>query len=258
MKMQKPLDILCAALWFFAGATTPLHATDITWTNGHGGDWTVAANWKPAQVPGPNDNATINLNVAVTNNADVTVTNFTLASGTLTVSGTMNWTGGTMSGTGATTVASGGTLAISGSNSKGWTQGRTLNNAGTITWSGGNISSGYGAILNNQAGALFDLQGDSSWTVYYVPVPVVNNAGTIQKSSGTGISTLQVVMNSSSNLDVQSGTLSLTGGGDSSGAFSVSSGATLNFASGTMTRSEERRVGKECLRLCRSRWSPYH
>ena len=21
---------------------------------------------------------------------------------------------------------------------------------------------------------------------------------------------------------------------------------------------EERRVGKECLRLCRSRWSPYH
>ena len=25
-----------------------------------------------------------------------------------------------------------------------------------------------------------------------------------------------------------------------------------------ITRSEERRVGKECLRLCRSRWSPYH
>ena len=23
-------------------------------------------------------------------------------------------------------------------------------------------------------------------------------------------------------------------------------------------RSEERRVGKECVRLCRSRWSPYH
>ena len=26
----------------------------------------------------------------------------------------------------------------------------------------------------------------------------------------------------------------------------------------TIARSEERRVGKECLRLCRSRWSPYH
>ena len=27
---------------------------------------------------------------------------------------------------------------------------------------------------------------------------------------------------------------------------------------GCNARSEERRVGKECLRLCRSRWSPYH
>jgi hypothetical protein len=27
---------------------------------------------------------------------------------------------------------------------------------------------------------------------------------------------------------------------------------------GVRQRSEERRVGKECRRLCRSRWSPYH
>ena len=27
---------------------------------------------------------------------------------------------------------------------------------------------------------------------------------------------------------------------------------------GKTTRSEERRVGKECLAVCRSRWSPYH
>ena len=32
-----------------------------------------------------------------------------------------------------------------------------------------------------------------------------------------------------------------------------------NVVGGNATRrSEERRVGKECLRLCRSRWSPYH
>ena len=30
------------------------------------------------------------------------------------------------------------------------------------------------------------------------------------------------------------------------------------FAKINKIRSEERRVGKECLRLCRSRWSPYH
>src|SRR3546814_5408915 len=29
-------------------------------------------------------------------------------------------------------------------------------------------------------------------------------------------------------------------------------------ASAIVTRSEERRVGKECVSTCRSRWSPYH
>ena len=38
-------------------------------------------------------------------------------------------------------------------------------------------------------------------------------------------------------------------------AGSVVSGDTVLLAA---LRSEERRVGKECERLCRSRWSPYH
>ena len=44
----------------------------------------------------------------------------------------------------------------------------------------------------------------------------------------------------------------------------VNSGASLQetlaavYLSGCENRSEERRVGKECLTQCRSRWSPYH
>ena len=34
--------------------------------------------------------------------------------------------------------------------------------------------------------------------------------------------------------------------------------ARLVIRSSATTRSEERRVGKECARKCRSRWSPYH
>src|SRR3546814_15035485 len=30
------------------------------------------------------------------------------------------------------------------------------------------------------------------------------------------------------------------------------------FTAGVKERSEERRVGKECVSTCRSRWSPYH
>ena len=31
-----------------------------------------------------------------------------------------------------------------------------------------------------------------------------------------------------------------------------------DISAGTVVRSEERRVGKECFVPCRSRWSPYH
>src|SRR3546814_2151560 len=32
----------------------------------------------------------------------------------------------------------------------------------------------------------------------------------------------------------------------------------FKWASNAFSRSEERRVGKECVSTCRSRWSPYH
>src|SRR3546814_11834745 len=32
----------------------------------------------------------------------------------------------------------------------------------------------------------------------------------------------------------------------------------LNMRTGYALRSEERRVGKECVSTCKSRWSPYH
>src|SRR3546814_13642168 len=35
-------------------------------------------------------------------------------------------------------------------------------------------------------------------------------------------------------------------------------GASYHASVDTLLRSEERRVGKECVRTCRSRWSPYH
>ena len=51
------------------------------------------------------------------------------------------------------------------------------------------------------------------------------------------------------------------GGSQSSCGDIVISGGELDVGAqkgAGIIRSEERRVGKECLRLCRSRWSPYH
>src|SRR3546814_12350631 len=38
----------------------------------------------------------------------------------------------------------------------------------------------------------------------------------------------------------------------------ISSLASMDFRMDEWGRSEERRVGKECVSTCRSRWSPYH
>ena len=54
---------------------------------------------------------------------------------------------------------------------------------------------------------------------------------------------------------VQSGTITI---GQSFVGVGVTSFTITALGTGTGGRSEERRVGKECLRLCRSRWSPYH
>ena len=48
------------------------------------------------------------------------------------------------------------------------------------------------------------------------------------------------------------------GGGNRSGGASGYSGGQGSSSGGGSSRSEERRVGKECLAVCRSRWSPYH
>src|SRR3546814_10520140 len=38
----------------------------------------------------------------------------------------------------------------------------------------------------------------------------------------------------------------------------AASSRTISFTQTETARSEERRVGKECVSTCRSRWSPYH
>ena len=55
-------------------------------------------------------------------------------------------------------------------------------------------------------------------------------------------------------------TVTLTGNPQMENAQGTQAGDVIIWdrANNKIHRSEERRVGKECLRLCRSRWSPYH
>src|SRR6185295_13568065 len=90
------------------------HAADIHWSNPLGGDWNVAANWSPNQVPGPADN------VFITNSGTYTVTlNVNTTNNSVTLggdSGTQTLANGEFQLTlnGASTVRSHGVFAMSG------------------------------------------------------------------------------------------------------------------------------------------------
>jgi len=81
-------------------------------------------------------------------------------------------------------------------------------------------------------GAVFDIQTDGHLLASGTE-SAFNNAGTLRKSAGTGLSQLFLLpVNSSGAVEVLIGTLELAGGGNSSGSFTVQAGATLTFSNG--------------------------
>ena len=121
--------------------------------------------------------------------------------------------------------------------------GATINNPGVANWTGGFINAqgnnvaGQNSTFNNLLGGSFNVQTDNTYDGYgsnNTAPDVFNNAGTFTKSLTTGTTTMDAEFNSSGQVNVQTGTLALAGGGSESGSFSVSSGAKLNM-SGTFT-----------------------
>lgn len=159
--------------------------------------------------------------------------------GTLNITGDKDfdnlvWTAGTLGGSGTTTISAGGTFNFSGNGP--WAlYTRTLKNLGTITWSGaGSIGGNYGAVIQNTPGAAFDVQNDAPITYSYSGgfTPVFNNAGLLKKSAGTGITSVAWTFNNSGTVQIQTGTLSLSGDGNDVGNYDIAAGATLEFAGG--------------------------
>lgn len=60
-----------------------VHALTVNWANPDDGDWSMAANWSPAVVPGSEDDAVISGNVTVTVGANIDVGTLTLNATTL-------------------------------------------------------------------------------------------------------------------------------------------------------------------------------
>jgi len=71
-----------------------------------------------------------------------------------------------------------------------------------------------GGVFNNLAGAVFDVQVDElmAGTFGGGPIAEFNNAGTLRKSAGVGVSVIQMALNNTGTVEVQSGTLAFFSG----------------------------------------------
>lgn len=164
------------------------------------------------------DGATLNLNL--TQSGRIKFMGGTLTgSGTIENCGTMDWTGGTIYMTpGIGLFVNAVQMTISGTGSLSFQRG-TISNAGTITHIGNAILrfdgwNGDHPILKNQAGGVYDLQGDGVLTSLDARYRgVFENAGLFRKSAGTGESIIgdTVTFDNTGTLEVASGTLTVNG-----------------------------------------------
>ncbi|MEY9752606.1 Ig-like domain-containing protein [Bradyrhizobium yuanmingense] len=173
-------------------------------------------------------------------------------SGTLTASGASTFSGGTQSGIG-TTLAQGGAAF---SNFFALDSSRTLQLGGNSTATGtfvlvdlnganpttGQSDAGFGT-LTIASGATFDDQTTNSGLSIIASnfgatddgsTAALNNLGTFIKSGSAATSTISATFNNSGTVNVQNGTLVLSGGGADVGGSYVGAG-TVEFSGGTRT-----------------------
>jgi fibronectin-binding autotransporter adhesin len=127
------------------------------------------------------------------------------------IKGALDWIGGAMSGSGGETFNQG--LAALHEPTIKTLSGWTFNNEKPLTIVDGNLNMGNGALINNTS--TFDFISDISITNTLGGSAAFSNSatGTLRKSGGAGTSNVAaLVSNNNGAIDVQNGTLSLTGG----------------------------------------------
>jgi len=239
--------LLLPALLSLLATGQVAYSATVVWTNTLGGNWSVAANWNPNQVPGSGDTAQITTsgNYIVTNDQNSTVTSFTLggstgsqtlkvANGTVLTSASSS---STINANGSLTVASGGAVNLAGSAYLYMygpvTNSGTINvtngliymyNNGTASAQGGLVNLSGGLIsLDGTGGIQGNVYGAGSSYDYFI------NGGTVTKVTGTGSSSIVVAQETLAGIyNAAAGTTVLFSGGSSTTPIQEDPGLVLN------------------------------
>jgi hypothetical protein len=155
---------------------------------------------------------------------------FVLSGGYLLLDGADTFTGGTVDGSNVLNTK--GTTTVSG-----LTIGGTVEweNEGTVTQSGGSATigdaSGDTAFLDNTSRGTYDITDDSEIALGSSTASFIQNAGLLEKTGGTGTSTIAPTLTNTGTTAVTAGTLDLQGAVTGKGNDNVSGASTLEFDS---------------------------
>ncbi len=246
-------------------ASSPAYSQSL-WNTAADGSWQIPGNWTPTGTPGAGDDATINIAggpYTVTLNAATAINNLTIDSATATLNtnsqnfaingsfnllaGTFTQTGGSVSGTlvtstgttwnwnnsvlGGGSFTNGGALNYLGTSNR--VVGGAVVNSGTWNVQGtGTILANNGSSINNSG--VIDLQLDSTFVTGNQITLTMTNSGTLRKSVGAGVSTINAIFNSTGIIEAQAGTINFGSGGTVSNTITAAAGAAVNLSSLTL------------------------
>ncbi len=166
---------------------------------------------------------------------ELTANGVITGNGHLACASVFKWTGGTMQGAGKTIILPGATLTVSGNSYNRFLY-RALDLRGTGTFSGNTgLYGGFAAPFTIFGGATFELVGDQQMPHNAGNFAILQNFGTLRKTSGAAGSSVGFVLNNHGLVQAQSGSLSFAAGGVSDGRFDAAHNAVVSFSGGTHT-----------------------
>jgi len=222
-------------------AHAPAADQTATW-NGTIGNWTDVTRWSTNPLFPNNGNGGFTFDAVqnagtVTVNQNITIEKLTMSGGTnaaagftLTANDLFTWTGGELRNAGVTQADGG--VSFSGAGNMVLFNGHSLRLGDDSSWSSGTLQFHAGAAITNESGNTFTNSFDGNLAITLSGTGGLNNEGTFTKSGGTGVTNFGggVFLNNTGTVNVNSGTLQLTGGGTSTGTWNVAGGSMLNFA----------------------------
>ena len=153
------------------------------------------------------------------------------------VAGGLAGVGATLSGAGVTATSGTTTVEdetpgydpLSLENAAKWVNTGTVDDAGVIYVEDNNSK------IDNQFGGVFDLTTDYASFYSGDGDSVFDNEGTLTKTSGSGVSKIDVKLDTTGIVSASSGTLEFDGGGSLAGTFSTSGSGVIALGEGTFT-----------------------